>query len=66
MYQCLKIKEMKRVDKSPYYLSSFLDFERAEVFKVYTSSFPAFDVGSSYDLKIAPSFKNFNFLQDEK
>nr|DAV93340.1 MAG TPA: hypothetical protein [Inoviridae sp.] len=65
MYQCLKIKEIKRENKPPYYLSSFLDSERAEVFKVFTSSAPAFDVGSSYDLKIAPSFKNFNFLQDE-
>jgi hypothetical protein len=66
MYQCLKVSEIKRADKSPYYLSSFLDSNRAEVFKVYSSSFPAFDVGSSYDLRIAPSFKNFNFLQDEK
>lgn len=66
MYQCLKISEMKRANKPPYYLSSFLDMERAEVFKVYTSNYPAFDVGSSYDLRIAPSFKNFNFLQDEK
>ena len=62
MYQCLKVSEIKRADKPPYYLDS----ERAEVFKVYTSNFPAFDVGSSYDLKIAPSFKNFNFLQNEK
>jgi hypothetical protein len=66
MYQCLKISEIKRVNKSPYYISSFLDMERAEVFKVYTSSHPFFEVGSSYDLKIAPDFKNFNFLQDEK
>lgn len=66
MYQCLKIKEIKRVGKRSFYLTSFLDFERAEVFKVYTSSFPSFDVGSSYDLKIAPSFNSFNFLQDEK
>lgn len=66
MYQCLKIQEIKRLEKSPYYLTSFLDLERADVFKIYTSSFPAFDVGSSYDLRIAPSFKNFNFLQDEK
>lgn len=66
MYQCLKISEMKREGKPPYYLSSFLDLERAEVFKVYTSIYPAFEVGSSYELKIAPSFKNFNFLQDEK
>lgn len=66
MYQCLKISEIKRADKSPYYISKFLDFERAEVFKVYTSKLPAFDVGSSYDLRIAPSFNNFNFLQDEK
>lgn len=65
MYQCLKISEIKRVDKAPYYLSSFLDSERAEVFKVYTSSIPDFEVGISYDLRIAPSFKNFNFLQDE-
>lgn len=66
MYQCLKISEFKRADKPPFYLSSFLDLERAEVFKVYTSSYPAFDVGSSYDLRIAPSFKSFNFLQDER
>lgn len=66
MYQCLKISEMKRDNKPPYYLSSFLDMERTEVFKVYTSYYPAFEVGSSYDLRIAPSFKNFNFLQDEK
>ena len=66
MYQCLKVSEVKRAEKPPYYLSSFLDIERAEVFKVYTSTYPAFDVGSSYDLSIAPSFKNFNFLQSEK
>ena len=66
MYQCLKISEIKRAEKAPYYLSCFLDLERAEVFKVYTSNYPAFDVGASYDLRIAPSFKNFNFLQDEK
>lgn len=66
MYQCLKISEIKRSENSPYYLSSFLDLERAEVFKVYTRNIPSFDVGSSYDLRIAPSFKNFNFLQDEK
>lgn len=66
MYQCLKVSEIKRNEKSPYYLTSFLDLERADVFKVFTSSYPAFDVGSSYDLRIAPSFKNFNFLQDEK
>lgn len=66
MFQCLKVSEIKRADKPPYYLSSFLDLERAEVFKVYTSTYPAFDVGSSYDLRIAPSFKSFNFLLDEK
>lgn len=66
MYQCLKISEIKRADKPSYYLSSFLDSDRAEVFKVYTSSIPDFDVGSSYDLRIAPSIKNFNFLKDEK
>ena len=49
MYQCLKVAEIKREDKPPYYLSSFLDLERAEVFKVYSKSYPAFDVGSSYD-----------------
>lgn len=64
LYQCLKISEIKRAEKPPFYLSSFLDLERAEVFKVYTSSYPAFDVGSSYDLRIAPSFKSFNFLKD--
>lgn len=66
MFQCLKVSQIKRADKPPYYLSSFLDLERAEVFKVYTSNFPAFDVGSSYDLRFAPSFKSFNFLIDEK
>lgn len=66
MYQCIKVSEIKRSSKPTYYLSSFLDIERAEVFKVFTSKYPAFDVGSSYDLRIAPSFKNFNFLQDEK
>lgn len=66
MFQCLKVSEIKRADKPPYYLSSFLDLERAEVFKVYTSIYPAFDVGSSYDLRFAPSFKSFNFLLDEK
>lgn len=66
MYQCLKISEIKRAEKPPYYLSSFLDLERAEVFKVFTSTYPSFDVGSSYDLLFAPSFKNFNFLLDEK
>lgn len=65
MYQCLKISEIKRAENPPYYISRFLDVERAEVFKVYTSNYPAFDVGASYDLRIAPSFKNFNFLQDE-
>lgn len=65
MYQCLKISEKKRDGKPSYYISSFLDSERAEVFKVYTSSIPDFEVGTSYDLRIAPSFKNFNFLQDE-
>ena len=65
MYQCLKISEIKRADKPSYFLSSFLDSERAEVFKVYTSTYPSFEVGSSYDLRIMPSFKNFNFLQDE-
>lgn len=66
MYQCLKISEIKRAEKPPFYLSSFLDMERAEVFKVYTSSYPIFEVGSSYDLRIAPSFNNFNFLLNEK
>ncbi len=66
MYQCLKISEIKRAEKPPFYLTSFLDFERGEVFKVYTPTCPVFDVGSSYDLRIAPSFKNFNFLQNDK
>lgn len=66
LYQCLKISEIKRAEKASYYLTSFLDCERAEVFKVYTSSFPSFEVGSSYDLRFAPSFKSFNFLRDEK
>ena len=66
LYQCLKISEIKRAEKASFYLTSFLDLDRAEVFKVYTSSYPAFDVGSSYDLMIAPSFKSFNFLKNEK
>ena len=66
MYECLKISEVKREEKAPYYLSRFLDSERAEVFKVYTSNFPDFEVGTSYDLRFAPSFTDFNFLQDEK
>lgn len=65
LYQCLKISEIKRTEKPPYYLSSFLDLDRAEVFKVFTSQYPSFDVGSSYDLRIAPSFKSFNFLQKD-
>ena len=65
LYQCLKISEIKRTDKPSFYLTSFLDSERAEVFKIYTSKYPSFDVGSSYDLRIAPSFKSFNFLQDD-
>lgn len=65
LYQCLKISEIKRSDKPSFYLTSFLDLDRAGVFKVYSSSYPAFEVGSSYDLRFAPSFKSFNFLQDE-
>lgn len=65
MYQCLKVSNFSKEGKS-FFLSKFLDPERAEVFKVYTRKAPPFDVGSSYDLKIAPSFKNFNFLQDDE
>lgn len=64
MYQCLKVSKITKGERV-FYLSKFLDVNRAEVFTVYTSAYPAFDVGSSYDLKISPSFKSFNFLQDE-
>lgn len=64
MYQCLKVSNFSKEGKA-FCLSKFLDPERAEVFTVYTKSTPPFEVGSSYDLSIAPSFKNFNFLQDE-
>lgn len=64
MYQCLKVSKVSKED-SIFYLSKFLDSNRAEVFTVYTRGCPSFDVGSSYDLRIAPSFKNFNFLYDE-
>lgn len=64
MYQCLKVSKITKDDRI-YYLSKFLDTNRAEVFTVYSRACPAFEVGTSYDLRIAPSFKNFNFLQDE-
>ena len=64
MYQCLKISKITKSDRV-YYLSKFLDINRAEVFTVYSRSYPSFDVGTSYELRLQPNFKGFNFLQDD-
>lgn len=64
MYQCLKIIKISKNGKN-YWLTKFLDGERAEVFTVYTSKAPSFEVGVSYDLFLMPNFKGFNFLQNE-
>lgn len=64
MYQCLKIIKISKGEKL-YWLTKFLDLERAEVFTVYTSKCPDFEPGNSYDLCLMPNFKGFNFLQNE-
>ena len=64
MYQCLKVSKITKADRS-YYLSKFLDTNRAEVFTVYTLSCPSFDVGTSYELSLQPNFKGFNFLTND-
>lgn len=64
MYQCLKVFKVTKADRI-YYLSKFLDTNRAEVFTVYTRSCPSFDVGTSYELRFVPNFKGFNFLSDD-
>lgn len=65
MYQCLKVTKFTKDDKS-FWLTKFLDVERAEVFTVYTHKEPEFEVGVSYELCLLPNFKGFNFLVDEK
>lgn len=64
MYQCLKVSKISKADHI-YYLSKFLDSNRAEVFSVYSRSLPSFDVGTSYELHLQPNFKGLNFLFDE-
>lgn len=64
MYQCLKVKKISKVDKM-FWLTKFLDVERAEVFTVYTSKCPPFEPGISYELSLVPNFKGFNFLANE-
>ena len=66
MYQCLKISEIKRENKPPYFITMFLDSKRCDVFKVYTKTYPPFNIGSEYDLDIAPSFDTYNFLEDDE
>lgn len=65
MYQCLKVIKITKADRT-YYLSKFLDANRAEVFTVYTPACPAFDVGATYELRLQPNFKGFNFLADDE
>lgn len=64
MYQCLKVFKVTKADRI-YYLSKFLDTNRAEIFTVYTRACPSFDVGTSYELSFVPNFKGFNFLSDD-
>ena len=49
MYQCLKVKKFSK-DEKIFWLTKFLDSERAEVFTVYTHKAPPFEVGVSYEL----------------
>lgn len=65
MYQCLKVSKITKSEHI-YYLSKFLDTNRAEVFTVYSRSCPSFDVGTSYELRLQPNFKGFNFLSDDE
>lgn len=64
MFQCLKVLKINKGDKI-YWLTKFLDVERAEVFTVYTRNASPFEVGVSYDLNLMPNFKGFNFLANE-
>ena len=65
MYQCIKVSKFTKGDRI-FYLSKFLDTNRAEVFSVYTRACPSFDVGTTYDLSLQPNFKGFNFLTDDE
>lgn len=65
MYQCLKVSKITKDDRI-YYLSKFLDSNRAEVFTVYTRTYPSFDVGSICDLRLMPNYKGVNFLDDDQ
>lgn len=65
MYQCVKVFKISKGDKL-YWLTKFLDSERAEIFTVYTRNPSPFEVGVSYDLSLTPNFKGFNFLADER
>lgn len=64
MYQCIKVSKYS-TDNKVFWLSKFLDTERAEVFTVYTRKEPVYEIDVSYDLILAPNFKGFNFLQNE-
>lgn len=64
MYQCLKVSKISKGDKL-YWLTKFLDSERAQVFTVYTRNASPFEVGVSYELSLMPNFKGFNFLANE-
>lgn len=65
MYQCLKVSKFSKDDRI-YYLTKFLDTNRAEVFSVYSRHCPSFDVGTTYELRLQPNFKGFNFLVDDE
>lgn len=65
MYQCLKVAKFSK-DNKCFWLTKFLDSERADVFTVYTRNEPPFEVGVSYELCLMPNFKGFNFLANEK
>lgn len=65
MYQCLKLRKFTK-DEKTFWLTKFLDPERAEVFTVYTHNAPPFEVGVLYELCLMPNFKGFNFLDNEK
>lgn len=64
MYQCLKVSKINKDDKV-YWLTKFLDPQRADVFTVYTRNASPFEVGVSYELSLMPNFKGFNFLSNE-
>lgn len=63
MYQCLKVGKFSK-DNKIFWLTKFLDPERAEVFTVFTRNASPFEVGVSYELSLLPNFKGFNFLNE--